>query len=126
MQQRFKHLINFVNQQVQQKKLTIVVPHTRVYFSFISFLYKENYLEFFYLQKSFIFFKIRCFAGQPALRKLVSAQKKSQKKYLQLPVLHKSGTKNLGSMVFFTNVGTLTQKQAAKIKTGGLLSCFLF
>jgi ribosomal protein S8 len=126
MQQSFKHLINLVNQQVQQKKLTIVVPHTKIYFSFIRFLYKENYLEFFYLQKNFIFFKIRCFAGQPALRKVVSAQKKSQKKYMKLPVLHKSGTKNFGSMVFSTNVGTLTQKQAAKIRMGGLFSCFLF
>ena len=101
MQQSFKHLINLVNQQVQQKKLTIVVPHTKIYFSFIRFLYKENYLEFFYLQKNFIFFKIRCFAGQPALRKVVSAQKKSQKKYMKLPVLHKSGTKNFGSMEEF-------------------------
>jgi len=126
MQQSFKHLINLVNQQIQQQKLTVVVPHTKIYFSFIRFLYKENYLEFFYLQKSFIFFKIRCFAGQPALRKVVSAQKKSQKKYMQLPVLYKSGTKNFGSMVFSTNVGTLTQKQAAKIRMGGLFSCFLF
>jgi ribosomal protein S8 len=126
MPPRFKNIISYVNQQVQLQKFIIAVPINKVYLRFICFLYKENYLELFYLQNNFIFFKVRCFAGRSSLRQLVTAQKKSQKKYSRLPVLHKSGTKNLGSMVFSTSIGTLTQKQAAKIKTGGLLSCFLF
>ena len=122
----FKTIINYVNQQVLLQKFITAVPYNKSSLRFICFLYKENYLEFFYLENNFIFFKTRCFAGRPALRQIVSAQKKSQKKYTRLPVLHKSGTKNIGAMVFCTTLGTLTQKQAAKIKTGGQLACFLF
>lgn len=126
MPHKFKTIINYVNQQVQLQKFTIAVPRTKLYFRFICFLYKENYLEFFYLKNNFIFFRIRCFAGRPSLRQIATAQKKSQTIYTRLPVLHKSGTKNLGSIVFSTTLGTLNQKQAAKLKTGGVLSCFLF
>ena len=122
----FKTIISYVNQQVQLQKFIIAVPYTKFYLRFICFLYKENYLEFFYLKEKFIFFKIRCFAGRPSLRQMVPAQKKGQRKYLRLPCVHKSGTKNIGSMFFSTPLGTLNQKQAAKIKTGGLLACFLF
>ena len=105
------------------KKQFFKIPFSRSVYEVIATLYFERYLDFFYLRKNVIYFKVRFSSGAPVIKKIIPFSKKGPIVYHYRNLWVSSTSFNKQSFAYFSGgfkSSTFTRREGSG---GKLLFC---
>lgn len=118
-------LIRIQNAQ-NTNKIFCEIPYSKLLFGIINILYKEGYINGFFInkQKIHVFLKYKS-NGTPAIKKLIQKSKTGRPEYLTTKKLRTfdKNNQNIGVLIISSSKGIISQTDALSKNIGGKVLC---
>jgi small subunit ribosomal protein S8 len=118
-------IINNIKLAYKYKRLTLIVFYNKLNLKFIQFLYEQGYIRYYEinLNKTIKIYLVYYNDLSPVIKDIKIISKPSHKIYCNY---NKLKTMNFNTLILSTSRGFMTQKEAIKIKQGGVIICIIY